>query len=180
MDPKQEKQLQILLKARNRANKILAKQHKAREDAEKQRIHYLENWQSLRDHGKLLLDISRECGLYTLMEAAAKDHGGKLIKEVNYFVDYGPGARYLAQTKEFQNIFVYRTTYLALIIQWEEAGLLKELEVRVRRNGLVTFHNSRFPVFRFMWVKNPDILRRKLENALLRPRNLRLPVTVEK
>lgn len=176
MDKKQKKQLRFYLKARRRADKVLAKR---RELEREKQVHEMrkETNQELKTRYTLeLTTIAQESGILPMAELAALQCGGMLLQEVSYYVYYGLATSSLQQTAEIAENGELRASYLALRITWGEPEPSNEVEIRVHKNGLITFHNSYLPLFRFVWRRNPQLLQKMLTSALEHPRQHTGPI----
>lgn len=170
MDDRQKKELQILLKSRKRGNKILARQRELRREQTEHHLHLEKNLALMEQYTQKLTTIAGECGLLQMVEKAAQYCNGTLLQKVSYYVDYGLAASSLALTDDVTEAGELKASYLALRITWGEPESMKEVEIHVHLNGMVTFHNSWLPVFRFVWRHSPSILKNRLANALQHPR----------
>lgn len=176
MDKKQKQRLRFYRKARRRANKVLAKRHEL--EHEKQ-VHEMrkETSQELKNRYTLeLTTIAQESGILPMAELAALQCGGLLTQDVNYYIYYGPATSSLQQTAEIAQHGELRASYMALRITWGESETVNEVEIRVHKNGLITFHNSYLPLFRFVWRRNHQLLQKMLTSALEHPRQRTAPV----
>jgi hypothetical protein len=68
-----------------------------------------------------------------------------------------------------------RAAYLALKFSWEEAGALNEVEIRVHKQGQITFQHCLLPIFRFVWRRKPEWLQIMFTRALEHPRRMLAP-----
>jgi hypothetical protein len=181
MDRKQKEQLRFLLKARRRADKVLAQ----RRDAEREKLERQTRQEAdqarMKQAAEALTSLAQECGILALVEQAALARGGSLKKEVHYYTDYGFNSSHLHRAVMEPNLGELRVAYLALRITWDAGGTGSsagtscstgspcEAEVRVRRRGQITFHNNILPVFAFIWRRYPALLGRMLTSALAHP-----------
>src|SRR5512133_2454100 len=147
MDQKQKERLRILLKARKRADKVLA----GRREAERKRLEHNQRKQAnqvlMQQYTSELTALAQESGILAVAEQAAHLCGGALAQEVSYYIDYGLSSTNLHQAILDAAQGELRASHLALRITWGESGALKEVEIQVHKNGLITFHNSPLPIF---------------------------------
>ncbi len=176
MDKKQKEQLRILLKARRRANKVLAKRHELEREKQVYQARKETNEELKNRYILELTTIAQESGILPMAELAALQCGGLLTQDVSYYIYYGLATSSLQQTAEIAEHGELRATYLALRITWGEPECMNEVEIRVHKNGLVTFHNSYLPLFRVVWQRYPQLLQKMLTSALEHPRQRTAPV----
>ncbi len=171
LDAKQKQELQILLRSRKRANRTLAK----RRAMERER----QDWLARRENNlnlqtrymQHLTEIARESTLLPMLEVAALQLGAHLTREVSYYLYFGFTTAALQFTKEVAREGKLRASYLDLRLTWDGGNHTNEAEIRIHMNGLITFHNSLIPIFRFVWRGHPDLLQKMLASALEHPRN---------
>lgn len=170
MDPKQKKRLDILLKARKRAEKVLAERREAEQKKRDHQMRKEANQELMKRYTMELNAIAQESGILALAEQAAQERGGHLAQQVSYYVDYGPSTSilHLSLVTEVQGEL--RASYLSLRIIWGQPEALQEVEVRVYPNGQITYHNCILPVFPFLWRRYPQLLPKMLKRALEHPR----------
>lgn len=171
MDKKQKEELRILLKSRKRAQKVLAQ----RREVEQKRLEYKmqkeANQELIKKYTEELNTLAQECGIQTLAEQAAHERSGSLLKRVSYYIYFGPGIDFFRHSLEFEEYGELRASHLSIRILWKQPDHeWVEVEIRVHKNGQITFHNSIFPVFPFIWRQNPKLLNKMLVNALQHPR----------
>lgn len=169
MDKKQKERLRFLLKARKRADKVLAER---REAVRKKQEHdqLLEANQALMKQYTLeLTNLAQDSGILSMAEQAALLRGGSMVQQVSYYVDYGLNSSRLVQTYAVAEHGDLRASHLALRITWEETGTMNEVEVRVHKKGQITFHNFFLPIFPFIWRGHPQVLQKLLASALDHP-----------
>lgn len=170
MDKKQEEQLKILLKARKRAEKVLAERKAAEQKKLEEKQHKQATQEKLKQYGRELTEKAQECGMMAAAEQAAKERNGELKKQVSYYMDYGLSTSNLHRALNIPEYGELRASHLSLRIIWNQADAWKEAEIRVYYSGQVTFHNFILPVFPFIWRRKPEWLRRLLLRALQNPR----------
>lgn len=170
MDRKQKEQLRILLKARKRADKVLA----GRREVARKKLEHDQRKQAnqalMEQYTRELTALAQQSGILSLAEQAAHLRGGNLAQEVSYYIDYGLSSNHLHQALMDENQGNLCASHLALRITWGEAGALKEVEIRVHKNGLITFHYSPLPIFPIIWRHYPQVLEKMLASALNHPR----------
>lgn len=175
MDRKQKERLRFYLKARKRADKVLAK----RREAERKKLESCQrkeaNQELIKQYTQDLNALAQESGILAMVEKAAAVRKGSLSQEVCCYVDYGLNSSSLEQAIMDSNRGKLRASHLALTITWESTGGLNEAEVRVHKNGQITFHHNPLPIFPFLWRKYPHLLQRMIDGALHHPRPALLP-----
>jgi hypothetical protein len=170
MDRRQKERLRFLLKARKRADKVLAERREVvlKKQERKQRLEA--NQELMKQYTQELTVLAQESGILTLAEQAAARCGGSLAQEVSYFVYYG------LSSSSFQNALgvadqgELRASHLALRINWQRDSVLNEAEILVHKNGQITFHNCLLPIFPFVWRSYPHLLETMLASAMNHPR----------
>jgi hypothetical protein len=171
LDARQKKELQILMKSRRRAKRILAKRRSLDRERQKRLDHRERNLLLKIEYSEHLTKLTQESTLLPMLEAAAQQLGARLTQEVSYYLYYGFGMFALQQTEEVASQSELRAGYLVLRLTWERENRINEAEIRIHMNGLITFHNSWIPIFRFVWGSRPWILHRMLDSALANPRS---------
>lgn len=175
MDRKQKERLRFLLKARKRADKVLSARREAQRKKQEHAQRTQANQDLLRRYTSELNLLAEQCGILILAEQAASLCGAELAQNVSYYMDYG------LSDSNFQRAFVeeksgeLKVSHLAIRVIWQEAGDLLEAEIRVHKNGQVTFHNSFIPVFPFIWRRYPHVLQKMLTSAMQHPRPCSAP-----
>ena len=174
MDQKQKEKLRVLLEARKRADKVLAERREAERKKQDHRERLAANQELMKQYAQALTALAQQSGVLALAEQAAQQRGGRLKKEVGYYIDYGFSSsnlqRALVASEEGKDQGKLKASHLGLRIIWDEAGEAKEAEVRMHRSGQITFHNLLLPVFPFLWRAFPRLLERMMESALKHPR----------
>lgn len=176
MDRKQKEELRFLLKARKRADKVLAQQ---REDAQKKLDYKMRkeaNHELMEQYTQELTALARESGILAMAEQAALALGGSLTKQVSYYIDYGFSTSSLQHILAIEDQGKLRASHLALRIIWGQTDALLEAEIRVHQNGQITYHNCILPVFPFFWRHYPQLLKKMFTSALEHPRPSSEPV----
>lgn len=169
MDRKQKEQLRFLLKARKRADKVLAKRREAERIKQEHQNRLANNQELMKQYAQQLTDLARECGMLSMAEGAALQRGGSLAQDMSYYVDYGMSSSNLQHAIGVADKGVLCASHLALRITWEAGGALNEAEIRVHKNGSITFHNNILPVFPLIWRIYPAILQKMLASAMNHP-----------
>lgn len=173
MDQKQKEQLRVLLEARKRAEKVLAKQHEAQRKKQEYEKHRMVNQELIDQYTRELTVLAQACGILPLAEEAACQRGGKLTCKLACYLDYGfknnELQRTLAAVEQGTLRGQLRPSHLELWITWNEGNLAREVEIRVHTKGQVTFHNSLLPIFPFLWRRYPHLLEKMLNRALQHP-----------
>lgn len=175
MDRKQKEQLRFYLKARKRADKVLAKQHETKQKKIDHDRRKEANQELLQAYTRDLNGLAQESGILSMAEQAARSRGGSLSQEVSCYVDYGLNSSCLQQAIMDSNQGKLCVSHLALQITWESAGILNEAEIRVHKNGQITFHHIPLPVFSFIWKRYPQLLQQMLDGSIKHPRPASLP-----
>ncbi|PKO16355.1 MAG: hypothetical protein CVU39_08300 [Chloroflexi bacterium HGW-Chloroflexi-10] len=171
MDRKQKEKLRFLLKARKRADKVLAKRLEAEQKKRDIKTRKEANQELIKQFTEELTVLAQECGILALVRQAALDRGGNLAQQVSYYMDYGFSTSRLQQhVLELENQGVLRASYLTLRISWGQPDTLYVAEIRVYKNRQIRFHNFILPVFPFIWRRNPRLLQKMLTKALEHPR----------
>jgi len=170
MDRKHKEQLDFLLKARKRAEKVLAE----RQAAEKVKLTRQEmkaaNQESIRQWTASYTAKAARSGILALAEQAAKDRGGHLFTRMSCWIDYGMStSRYRTAILKTEDGKL-RPAHLAINIVWDAGENKKEVEIRIHRFGTVSFHHSILPVYPFIWKVFPAALEKMLASALAHPR----------
>ena len=176
MDRKQKERLRFYLKARKRAEQVLA----ARRAAEQQKLEYQQRKEASQDlqerYTEQLTALAQECGVMALAEAAARERAGSLTCRVSFYLDYGIASSHLQHAIGLKDQAVLRASHMVLAIRWDAQGTPREAEIRVYPKGYITFHNSFVPVYPFVWRRFPGVLRKMLEWALAHPTDAPAPV----
>lgn len=176
MNRKQKDELRFLLKARKRADKVLAK----RREAEQKKLDYKmakeTNQELMERYSRELTALAQESGILAMAEQAAQDRNGNLVQQVSYYIYYGLSTNNLQRNVEISGRGELRAAYLALHIIWGQPDEMKEAEIRVHKNGQITFHTFVLPVFPFFWRRYPQLVRNMLTKALENPRPPSVPV----
>lgn len=170
MDRKQKERLRTLLKARKRADKVLARR---RETAQAKEVHQqrLDARQELkRRYSEELTGLAQESCILPMAEQAALRCGGTLAQEVSYYIDYGLSSSSLRNPSGAAGQGTLRAAHLTVTITWEADGAHKEAQIRVHKNGWITFHNSFFPVFPLIWRWDSQLLQKMLASAMKHPK----------
>lgn len=173
MDQKQKQELRFLLKARKRAEKVLAEQEKARQEKLNYEARKEANRRLMEQYAQELTVLARQSGILDLAEQAALKREGRLIQQLGCYVDYGLSTSCMQRAlvaAEEGNQAELRAAYLSLRIVWGQPEALKEAEIRVHRGKYITFHHLPLPIFPFIWRLNPQLLPYMLEAALAHPR----------
>lgn len=177
MDQKKKEELRFLLKARKRAEKVLAEQQKARQEKLDYEARKEANRKLMEQYADKLIALAQESGILTLAEQAALERGGRLLRQVGCYVDYGLSTSCLQQSMvAAEQPGELRAAYLSLRVIWGEPSALKEVEIRVHKRGQITFHYLPVPIFPFVWRRKPQLLHKMFENALAHPRPTAEPV----
>ncbi len=175
MDRKQKEKLRFLLKARKRADKVLAK----RREAERKKLEHDQRMQAnqalVKEYTRQLTALAQDSGILSLAEQAALQRGGSLSQAVSCYIHYGLSSSSLQHATGVGSPGELRASHLALRIIWEESGASKEMEIRVHANGSITFHNSFLPVFPFVWRSSPQLLQKMFAYALNHPGSPAIP-----
>lgn len=180
MDRKQKERLRFLLKARRRANKVLAARREAALKKQDHDQRLKANQELKKQYTQDLSTLAQESGILALAEQAALQRGGSLAQEVSYYVYYGLSSSSFQNPLGITNRGELRASHLALKITWPEAGVLNEVEVRVHKNGMITFHNFLLPIFPFLWRRFPRIMQILLNRAQAYPAHPAVPVKMGK
>jgi len=170
MNQKQKDQLRTLLKARKRAEKVLAARHEAEEKKQQYQQRKAANQELIRQYTQELDALAQESGILTLAEQAAAERGGMLEHKVSFYKDYGMASSRMQHYVTSPDHGELRVSHLAIRVIWGEPGALKEAEVRIHRKGLITFHNFVLPVLPLVWRRRPGLLLTLLNRALDHPR----------
>ena len=170
MDEKQKRELKILLRSRRRAKRMLAKRN-ILDRERKERLNRRERNLLLKNqYSQRLNELANESTILPMLEAAEQYLGACLTRTVSYYLYFGFGLLALQQTEEVAQESQLRAAYLDLLLTWNSGNQVNETEIRVHMNGLITFHNSLIPIFRFVWRNHPEVLQRMLDSALRNPR----------
>jgi hypothetical protein len=169
MDRKQKERLRFYLKARKRADKVLT----SRREAQQQKLDHEQRLQSNQElrkqYAQELTALAQESGILSMAEQAALTRRGSLAQEVSYYVFYGLSSSSMQHATGVGTQGELRASHLALRITWEEAGMMKQVEIRVHKKGYITFHNSFLPILPFIWRVYPQVLQKMLASALSHP-----------
>ncbi len=176
MDRKQKERLLFYRKARKRAEKVLAKKHEAKQEQIDHDRRKQANQELLQRYTQELNALAQKSGILSMAEQAAFSCGGSLSQEISCYVDYGLSSSCLQQAFMDSNQGKLRASHLALTITWESTGGWKEAEIRVHKNGQITFHHIPLPVFSFIWKRYPQLLQQMLDGSIKHPRPASLPV----
>jgi len=172
MDRRQKEELRFLLKARKRAEKVLA----ARREAEQKKLEYKlrkdANQELMKQYREELTSLAEECGILAMAEQAAAQRGGSVSQQVSYYLDYGMVSSSVEHILVMEERGELRAAYLVLKFSWQEAGVLNEVEIRVHKHGQITFQHCFLPIFRFVWRCKPEWLQKMFTRALEHPRRV--------
>jgi len=170
MDRKQKEQLDFLLKARKRSEKVLAERHAAEQAKLTRQEMKAANQESIRQWTAAYTAKAARSGILALAEQAAKDRGGHLFTRMSCWIDYGMStSRYRTAILKTEDGKL-RPAHLGIFIVWDSGENKKEIEIRIHRFGTVSFHNSILPVYPFIWKYFPAALEKMLASALAHPR----------
>lgn len=175
MNRKQKEQLRFLLKARKRADKVLAERREAKLKKLDHERRLEANQELKKQYTQDLTALAEESGVLAMARNAALQRGGDMTQQLSCYVDYGINSSRLVQTYAVAEHGELRPSHLAVRVTWEESGIVNEVEVRVHRKGQITFHNSFLPVFRFVWHRYPRLLHYLFDSALAHPTCSSLP-----
>lgn len=170
MDRKQKEQLRVLLKARKRADRVLAERRAAQQEKLERKMHQVANQELMRQYTEVFTALAERSGILALAEQAARACNGRVTTRMSYYIDYGFNINRLQLTVMTYKDGVLRASHLGIFIDWCEGQETHEVEIRYQRGDVITFHNSRWPVFPFIWKHFPKILPRMLADAMAHPR----------
>lgn len=173
MDQKQKETLRFLLKARKRAQKVLAEREKARQEKLNNEARKEANRRLMEQYAQGLLALAQQSGVFTLAEQAALEREGRLIQQLGCYVDYGLSTSCMQRAlvaAEQGDQGELRAAYLSLRIVWGPPEAPQEAEIRVHRGKYITFHHLPVPIFPFIWRLNPQLIPKMLAGALASPR----------
>lgn len=176
MDRKQKEQLRFFLKARKRAEKVLAERREAEQKKQDRKMRQEASQERMRQYSQDLILLAEESGLLAMAERAASERNGALKKQVSYYVDYGYSTNSLQKTVLPEEQGQLRASHLSLRITWGLPDALNEVEIRIHKSAQITFHNCILPLFPFIWRRNPQLLHRMFLRALEHPRQIAGPV----
>jgi hypothetical protein len=179
MERKQKEQLRTLLKARRRANKVLAERREAQQKKLERAKRIETNQERKQQFTQQLTLLAEQSGILYLAEQAALLRGGSLSKELSCYVDYGLSSSCLQQACMDAAQGELKPSHLALFIRWEASGAPQEVEVRVHKNGEITFHNSPVPILPVLYRFFPHLLHVMLDSALAHPRPAALALKMQ-
>lgn len=168
MDRRQKEKLRFLLKARKRADRVLKERREAEQKKLDRQKHLETNRERMEQFSQMLDALAEESGIRALADEAALRLGGSLDRQCCYYLHYPISTSGLQQALADAEPGELRASHLALRITWGE----QEAEIRVHKNGQITFHHSLLPLPPFVWRRYPQLLQRMLEGALRRPRPL--------
>lgn len=170
MDQKQKERLRVLLKARKRADKVLAQRREVERKKQDRDKRLEANQELMKQYTQELTALAQESGILSMAEQAALRCGGSLAQEVSCYIYYGISGSSFQNALGAAHPGELRASHLALRITWEEVGVSNEAEIWVHKKGQITFHNSFLPIFPFIWRRNPRLLQKMLASAMKHPR----------
>ncbi len=170
MDRRQKEELRFLLKARKRANKFLAERREIEQEKLDRKLHKAANQELMRQYTQELTGLAEKSGILALARQASQAVGGSLSTKMGYYIDYGMNTSHLSGTFFTYKDSVLRASHLSVIINWEKGLEKAEIEIRVSRNGVITFHNSPLPIIPLVWTHFPKVLSKMLAAAMAHPR----------
>ncbi|GAP12407.1 hypothetical protein LARV_00142 [Longilinea arvoryzae] len=170
MDRRQKEELRILLKARKRADKVLAERREAAQEKLDRNMRKAANQELMQEYTRKFTALAEKCGILALAEEAARKVNGCFFTKMSYYIDYGMNTSHLSGAFFTYKDGVLRPAYLGIFITWDEGEAKKEVEIRYAKNGAVTFHHSRWPIFPFIWKNFPKVLPQMVDQAMKNPR----------
>lgn len=175
MDRKQKEKLRYLVQARKRADKVLAKRH----EVERQKLDHQKRLQASQElkekYTRELTELAQECGILAMAEQAALQRGSTLEQTVSYYLYSGLTSNSSMKTLADFERGELRASHLALRFTWEDAGMANEVEIRMHKQGYITFHNFFLPIFPIFWRFYSPLLRNLLASAMAHPRQSPMP-----
>lgn len=170
MDPKQKKELQILLDARKRADKVLAERNAKQQDMLDRSEHKAANQALIHQYTLELTARAEKSGILALAQQAAEARGGRMSTKLSCYLDFGIHTSRIHRTVMTYKDCVLRASHLSVFINWVEDREKREAEIRFHRNGAITFHHSPLPIYPILWRKFPGVLPKMLAGAMAHPR----------
>ncbi len=170
MDRKQKEELRILLKARKRADKVLAARREAAQEKLDRSMRKAANQDLMQEYTRAFTARAEKCGILALAEDAARQVNGCFFTKMNYYIDYGVNTSHLTGVFFAYKDGVLRASFLSLFILWDEGKAKCEVEIRLNKNGAITFHHSPWPIFPILWKHFPQVLPKMLAQAMQNPR----------
>lgn len=126
MDRKQKEKLRFLLKARKRADKVLAK----RREAERKKLEHDQRMQAnqalVKEYTRQLTALAQDSGILSLAEQAALQRGGSLSQAVSCYIHYGLSSSSLQHATGVGSPGELRASHLALRIIWKNLARQKK------------------------------------------------------
>ena len=169
MDPKQKKELQILLDARKRADKVLAERNAKQQDMLDRSEHKAANQALIHQYTLELTARAEKSGILALARQAAEARGGRMSTKLSCYLDFGIHTSRIHRTVMTYKDCVLRASHLSVFINWVEDREKREAEIRFHRNGAITFHHSPLPIYPILWRKVPGVLPKMLAGAMAHP-----------
>jgi hypothetical protein len=170
MDRKQKEQLRILLQARKRADKVLAERRAIQQEKLDRKLQKEANQELMQQYSRDFMELAERSGILQLAEQAARRHNGSVTTRMGYYLDFGFNIGRLQRAMMTYRDGVLRASHLGIFITWFEGQEKRQVEIRYNKNHAITFHNSRLPVFSFLWKHFPKILPKMLADAMANPR----------
>ncbi len=170
MDRKQKEQLQTLLKARKRADKFLAERRAIQEEALERELRKAANQELMKQYTQTFTSLAEQSGILALAEQAAREHDGCVTTRMSYYRDFGINTSRMHRAVMTFRDSVLRASHLGIFISWSVGQEKYEAEIRYTKDHIITFHNSRLPVFSFIWKNFPKVLPRMVADAMAHPR----------
>ncbi len=177
MDRKQKEQLHTLLKARKRADKFLAERRAVQQEALERDMRKAANQELMQQYTLTFTRFAEQSGILALAEQAAREHDGCVTTKMSYYLDFGINTSRIHRAVMTFRDSVLRASHLGIFISWSEGQQKCEAEIRYTKNHIITFHNSRLPVFSFIWKNFPKVLPRMLADAMAHPRAPEPPIS---
>lgn len=170
MDRKQKEQLRILLRARKRAEKVLAERRALQQEKLERNLQKAANQELMQQYGQTFAALAERSGILALAEQAARERNGRMTTKMSYYLDFGIHTSRLHRAVMTYKDGVLRASHLSIFVNWGEGKGRQEVEIRYNKNHAITFHNSHVPVFSFIWKHFPKVLPKMLADAMAHPR----------
>lgn len=170
MDRKQKQQLRIFLRARKRAEKVLAERRALQQERVERNLQKATNQELMQQYTQAFTALAERSGILALAEQAAREHNGSLTTKMGYYLDFGVHTSRLHRTVMTYKDGVLRASHLSIFIEWGEGKDRHEVEIRYNKDHAITFHNSYLPVFSLIWKHFPKVLPKMLADAMAHPR----------
>ncbi len=170
MDRRQKEELRILLRARKRADKVLAARREAAQEKLDRSMRKAANQELMQEYTQQFTTLAEQCGILALVKEAAQKVNGCFFTKMGYYIDYGMNTSHLTGAFFTYKDGVLKASHLGIFVTWGEGEAKREVEIRYNRNGAITFHNSPLPVFPILRKIFPRLLPGMVDRAMRNPR----------